>query len=464
MICLSLCTILVVGQLDQIDRRDGHEPVDLASKIETLENWFDNLQTRIRKELSTKPGITVKEVLSKITGLPLLLKKEYESSIEKRIHGMRTETQIDDLFIVHLNSFSSFIDYGLVEHLIQKFGSDGLKKDMISYCNKMEVFMKETTIKQLIETDRFPGQTEIPPKFSFIEAKIGEDASKCTLEYLNKIRKKYCSEVKLSEIICHLVAVVESDSFIVRWLVPSALDDIIVKSSRNVDQSFYQEYKITSLTLDGMWIFLSDAEIDVIWLQMHSSDFESQFLTMYKQIVCELKAQDISEYELSSYLMNQYPKLQSNASFQLSEAFLKHAFPLSVLDFRVLSTVIDKFGSDCLKSVLKLFQLFHKYVISIYMRESTVEQLVSLPPIQSQPSKYFISIESRNREEPSDCRLARLLYFQARFCNIVNIDVVCFIMDKIVTEIGGHGSFFVKWYVPSSLALELLNQQRKYSD
>ena len=674
MICLSLCTILVIGQLDQVDNRGGHEPLDIASKIETLENKFDDLQTRIRKELSTNPGITAKEVLSKITGLPLLLKKEYESSIEKRLHGMRTETQIDDLFIVHLNSLSSFIDYGLIEHLIQKFGSVGLKKDMISYCSEMVVFMKETTIKQLIETDRFPGQTEIPPKFSFIEAKIGEDASKCTLEHLNNIRKRYCSEVKLSDIVCHLVAVVESNSFIVRWLVPSALvDDIvtstrhfadqsfyqeykiisltldgmwlflsaaeidamwsqvhvsdikfkdqfhtmckqivcemkarnlskdrlsshfqslnyqrqisdqlslavleeefpasfvdfgvlkaiivrfgsdclkrvmesycnymsiftkestaqqlinlsapqsehwkhfvsakctimeepshyrlekllqfqtrfcaitsfnvicfvlnevntemsdsftvswlvpsslifdaIVKSTSNVKQSFYQEYKITSLTLDGMWLFLSDAEIDIMWLQVRPSNFESQFLTMYKQIVCELKAQEISENELSSYLMIQQPKLQSNARTELSEAFLNHEFPLSILDFRVISTVIDRFGSDCLKNVMKSFQ---NYVKSICTRESTVEQLVSLPSIPSQTSKYFISIESRNREDPSDCKLAKLLNFQTRFCTSVNIDDVCFIMDKIKTKIG---SFIVRWCVPTSIALELL--------
>ena len=276
---------MVVGQLDQVGR-GSHESVDVASKIKILENKFDDLQTRIINELSTKPGITSKEVLSKLTRLPLSLRKDYESSIEKRIHRMRTETRIDDLFIVHLNSLSSFLDYGLIDYLIQKFGSDGLKQDMLSYCNEMVVFMKETTIKQLIEADHFPGQTEIPPKFSLIEAKIGEDASRCTLEQLNRLRKRYCSEVKLSDIVFHLVAVVESNSFIIRWLVPSALVSDIVKFTRyivkNIDQSFYQEYKITSLTLDGMWLYISKSEIDAMWSQMHVSDtkFEGQFHTM----------------------------------------------------------------------------------------------------------------------------------------------------------------------------------------
>ena len=46
---------------------------------------------------------------------------------------MSTETQIEKLFIIHLNPLTSFIDYGLIEHFINKFGNNNLKKDMQSY-------------------------------------------------------------------------------------------------------------------------------------------------------------------------------------------------------------------------------------------------------------------------------------------------------------------------------------------
>ena len=54
-------------------------------------------------------------LLDTLTSLPLSLKKEYESSIEKRIPSMGTETRINKPFI-HLNPLLSFIDYGLIEH------------------------------------------------------------------------------------------------------------------------------------------------------------------------------------------------------------------------------------------------------------------------------------------------------------------------------------------------------------
>ena len=437
---------MVVGQLDQFDDRGSHEPVDIASKIKILEDWFEDLHTRIINELSTNPGITVKDLLSKLTRLPSLLKEEYKSSIAQSIHGMRTETQIDDLFTVHLNPLSSFIDYGLIEYLIQKFGSEGLRKDMWSYCSEMAVFMKKTTIKQLIETDCLPGRTEIPPNFCIIKAKIGEDASKCTLEYLNKIRKKYCSHVKLSEIVYHLVAVVESNSFIIRWLVPSALVDSIVKSTRSIDQSFYQENKITSLTLDGMWLFLSGAEIDTMWSKMHVGDtkFNDQFHIMHKQILCEVDGigRSAATEKLSSYLMDQQSTLQRDVSVNISEAILSPNFPISLIDFRMLTIVIELFGSDCLKRIMESYCHF----MSIFVKQSTLEQLIDLLPIQSRVPENFLTVECKIKGEPFEYGLERLLEFQTRFCSMVNIDTVCFVMGEVCKEVSG--SFTVSWYIP----------------
>ena len=76
---------MVVGQLDQVDGSNSHESVDIASKIENLEDLFNNLQTRIIKELSANPDVTVQELLNQLMQLPLSLRREYESSITKRI-------------------------------------------------------------------------------------------------------------------------------------------------------------------------------------------------------------------------------------------------------------------------------------------------------------------------------------------------------------------------------------------
>ena len=471
--------LLILDQLDQVGDRGSYEPADIASKIEALENWFDDLQTRIINEISTKPGITAKKVLSKLTGLPLSLRKEYESSIEKRIKKMRKETQVDDLFIFYLKPLGSFMDYRLIEYFIKQYGSDGLKKDMVSYCGEMVVFMKETTIEQL--RGHLPGEPEVPPKFSLLKARIGEDASKYTLEEVNKIRKDYCGNLKLSEMVVHLLTFKKSNSFIVWWVVPSALVSDIMKSARYVDQSFYQEYKITSLRLDGMWLFLSEAEIDAMWSKMHMGDteFSDQFHIMHKQILYEVDGIGRSTVtdKLSSYLMDQQPTLQRDLNVKISKAILSPNFPLSLIDFKMLTIVIDLFGSKCLKRVMDSY--CHSDFMSTFVKQSKLDQLIDLPPIQSRVPEHFLEAEDEQlnkllppiqsltsvpehfltaeckiKGEPFEYGLEELLEFQTKFCSIVNINKVCFVMDKIMTETGGL--FIIKWHVPSSVALDIL--------
>ena len=444
---------MVVGQLDQVDDRGSHEPMEIANKIDNLEDQFNNLRTRIMNELSTKPDITVQVLLNQLTGLPLSLRREYESSIAKRIPSMRTETQVNDLFIIHLNPLTSFIDYGLIEYVIKKFGSDGLKRDMQSYCSEIMIFMKETTIKQLI--DHLPGQAEVPPKFSLIEAKIGENASECTLEKLNTIRKRQCSELRLSEIVFHLLALLDSNSFVVRWLVPSALVSEIMKSIRNVDQSFYQEFKITFLTLDGMWLHMSESEI--MWSQVHVSNikFKDKFRTICKQIVCEMKMRNVSEDDLSLYFQTLH--CQPQISDQLSLAVLNYELPASFVDFRVLKAVIDRFGSDCLKRVMRSYCNY----MSVFTKESTAQQLINIgnmTTIQSTDSKHFKIARCKIMEEPSHYKLERLLSFRTRFCTTTNYSEVYFTMDEVNTE--SNSSFTVSWLVSTSLISDTIKFSR----
>ena len=50
---------MVVGELGQIDDSGNHESVDIGSKIETLEDQFNNLQTRIINELSVTVNLEI---------------------------------------------------------------------------------------------------------------------------------------------------------------------------------------------------------------------------------------------------------------------------------------------------------------------------------------------------------------------------------------------------------------------
>ena len=321
---------------------------------------------------------------------------------------------------------------------------------MQSYCCDIVMFMKKTTIKQLI--DHFPGQPEIPPKFSLVKAKIGQDASKCTLEQLNTIRKRYCCEVKLSEIVFHLVAVVDSNSFIVKWAIPSVIvSDILMKSTTCIKQSLYQECKIVSFTLEGMWLFISEAEIEAMWLHVGDTKLNDRFWAIHKQIVRELKIGNILNEELSQFLMDQQRNLPENASIQLSNALMNHdPFPPSFVDFEIINVIVQRFGSDCLKSVMKSYCSY----MSLFTKHSTAQELIKLQVDHYGHSQRLLRVECRIMKKPSHYTLDNIKSLKSSICTELDSNRFAFALNSVRNP--ECSSFSVSWLVPTSLASEMI--------
>ena len=176
---------------------------DVASKIKQLEKQFKSLHKRTREELMTNKDINVQEMLHAITLLPIKLKNEYETAISEKLPKFPREGSISELFL-HLNPLFSFIDYGLLEYIIEEFGSNSLKINMQSYCGDVHAFMKQTTVQQLI--DYWPSDEEVAPNVSKVIASINKDPRSCNLHELDTLRRKICIRARLSDVVQWLVS------------------------------------------------------------------------------------------------------------------------------------------------------------------------------------------------------------------------------------------------------------------
>ena len=85
--------------------------------------------------------------------------------------------------------------------------------------------------------------------------KINEDASMYTLADINDLRRKFCAELRLSEIVFHLIAINDSNSFILSFLVPSVLVPDIIESARKLDDSFFQRENIAYAHVGNRWLY-----------------------------------------------------------------------------------------------------------------------------------------------------------------------------------------------------------------
>ena len=239
--------------------------IDVLSHITDLECQFSVLHGRILSELEEN-GTKVSDILQSVTLLPTRISQEYKPAISEIFPDLRRETTISDIFY-HLNPLVNFLGYGLLEYIINKFGSNTLKKMTNDYSKDVVAFMKTTTVKYLI--DHWPGRQDIPPNYSKLKAKIDEDPTTYTLYRLDQLRRRYCCELKLTDIVCVIIGVEMANSFIVEWLFPSALVPQLMKSARKLDSGFYLRERMLKVVIEEKQIFpfLQDSESQVPSLQ-----------------------------------------------------------------------------------------------------------------------------------------------------------------------------------------------------
>ena len=216
-----------------------------------LEKQFSSMQRRLQSEMKTNSQVSPETLVDSLTLLPISLRAEYQKFVFENLRTLEKAESIREIFH-HLNLHFTFIDYRLLEYLIDEYGSHRLKQDMSVYTKRVQVFMDETTIQQLM--DLWPGLSDIPPQFEKLSMVIDGDPKKYTLRQLDNLRKKVCSVTKLSETILVLIGVGRKNSFVVRWVFPSIFVPQL-KSVISSLRSFYQREHIFSVTVGKQQLY-----------------------------------------------------------------------------------------------------------------------------------------------------------------------------------------------------------------
>ena len=217
----------------------------VGSTIKRLEKQFSSLQRRLSSELNANSEVSPEILLESLTLLPVALRIEYHKLVLENLPTLEKADSIRKIFNL-LNPHVSFIDYHLIEYLVEEFGSEQLQEDMSAYVKLVQVFYDETTVQQLM--DHWPGRRDIPPHFEELTAVIDEDPGTYTLRRLDNLRKEFCSEIRLFETVLILKRFGRKNSFIVCWVVPF----IFVPQLKSVISSlrnFYQREHIFSVTV-----------------------------------------------------------------------------------------------------------------------------------------------------------------------------------------------------------------------
>ena len=220
-----------------------------------LESRFTTLHDQLKSELTDKK-IPVDEILHSLTRLPIDLKFEHDEIIESKLPTAEKARNINQLFF-RINPLFTFIDYRLLIYLISQYGSTGLKIDAASYAQDIELFMRRTTVGDLL-SHNWVGKKLCSDDFKELWVKIKDDPQTYTLEKLNALRKRHCANIKLSAVLSAIVNLTPAGSFYAVWSVPTLAVDEVKKAIRQVDAGFYKSERIVMIILDDKLLYLSD--------------------------------------------------------------------------------------------------------------------------------------------------------------------------------------------------------------
>ena len=194
------------------------ENSDVSEQMEKLEDTFQSLFHRLIKELEQEEAVCLIERLSR---LPITLKSEYQSDILKIMPALQRMKRTSEVFLI-LGNLMSFVDPALLKYIVSVFGSIDLKKDFEEYDSNLQQFKQRTTVHQLQSC--WPGQQSTSLEFEVLKSKFEITPDQYTLEMLDQLRRRYCSEVKLSDAVSNIVGESASVKFVEQ--IPSEASDM----------------------------------------------------------------------------------------------------------------------------------------------------------------------------------------------------------------------------------------------
>ena len=221
-----------------------------ADLIKEFDRRFRNLR-KIALEEITEKRIPVTEFRQTLMNLPCPITNENKDFIISKYFLFEKAESIESIFL-YLNFYLSFIDFSLLEHIIEQFGSDSLKRDMSSYAEDMRHFRMNTPVSEAL--DHLPKILDAPADHSRLTVKFDFDVQTATLEDVDTYRKRFASEFLLSQLALSLFDLQES-SLLVTWLVPAAVGAMISDQVQKKSFSFFLSNSILKLSLEGECLY-----------------------------------------------------------------------------------------------------------------------------------------------------------------------------------------------------------------
>ena len=204
----------------------------------------------------------------KITLLPTSVKGEYQKYLKELLPEIYRSESIEEIF-GHLNLLWNYLHFGLLQHIIEIYGDEGLKQQMKEYSAAVETFRGETPLHVFLSAQPKRQYCEVPAglkrRLKEVMFKHKNFTLNSSLSEVELYRQQLACEFSLPDFAI-ILEQIKPGSLSTLWLVPASVAATMKECLLSKHSVFLQEHKIIQLTIDGTTVYPS-GELDKVMLK-----------------------------------------------------------------------------------------------------------------------------------------------------------------------------------------------------
>ena len=227
-----------------------------------LQNEYEQLVIMTQEAVKAKSPTLTAFRTSITLRLPEPTKSELDTSLTKKLQCIYDAKSIDTIFGIFNLSIWSFLNFGLLQHIVEVYGDDALQQRMLDYTTSVEAFRKQTTLEvfwkaspAMRKCPEIP--TELRESLTQIIFKHGNlDPTTTTLNDIEQHRKDLAQEYSFPDFTI-ILADIKKGSIATIWLVPLSLAARLVDKTRKGNASFLEQHNILELKIQESTVYRS---------------------------------------------------------------------------------------------------------------------------------------------------------------------------------------------------------------
>ena len=224
---------------------------EVASKALQLQDQFVGVLTNAKIEFRSKPVGFVEKLRVTLTTLPVSRRFEHLHFLRDHSDQIMKANSVDEIFKI-LDRYWDYTDYALLQHLVERFGEEALKKEMSEYVAALEQFEKRTTIQEsntASSSSRYPKRKHDESylyNFSTVDLQLHRDPAVYTLYEARQLEESVAKRACLEPYAVRLKRVRPS-SVTITFMCPRVALELILEA---LEKDFLEAHQIVSVTID----------------------------------------------------------------------------------------------------------------------------------------------------------------------------------------------------------------------